>query len=961
MGPIETLLLALAVKAGETVFSENVKKANEKLISLIKKKFKQDRKAEFALEGFLDRPDAYRELLATFLRDYNVIQNNEIRQLAKEIVDVIGRDPQKAFLEYLRFTARESQYISLQGLDIKSSDPQEEKKVIELSKVYVDLNTTQAKRQTGKREEPFLPDEKEQKLLSVKEAVVGEKNVLLLGDPGSGKSTFMSYLAYGLAMNGLKEDDDRFFDDWPPLQQNLTPIKIVLRDFARQLDDDDKPDKARCLLDFIITMLKDNALQDAENLLKDALEGSAYVLLDGFDEIGMVGKREAVQQAISAFVKRYPDNRYVVTCRTRSYEEYGWKVPGFHTFELASFNAGQISRFIETWYRELERQEQIERGTGEMLIGRLKEAIKRPDINELAPNPLLLTVMTLVHAHKGELPDARVLLYKEAVDILMYRWDSIKVRGEMDNPTLLQLLQQADRDKVDIENIFCRLAFDTKGAQVDEKEHLLADLSAYDLERSLAELKYTDKGKPDRNWARDIVETLKLRAGLLVERAPGIFTFPHRTFQEYLAAVHLASQPKYVKETVRLTENIAYWREVILLSVGVKVYVYKQFSDILTPLACELTDDKNKSDYEGWRCIALAGDILREMKIKRVCDTALGRSTLENTQQLHVEILRHNRLPARERADVGVTLAHLSDPRDEILKVDQMPFCLVPGGNFWMGEEKNVHLNKELQHDFWAAQFPVSNAQFHEFVRQDGYASKSYWKEAEKAGFWQKGRFKGKYDSGWRAAPFDFGAPYNLANHPVVGVSWYEALAFCRWMDERFRDLLGDWHVRLISEAEWEKAARGGLKISESPIILRLSSWPFENEFPVRDNPQPKRDYPWLAGEMTENASFGKTGVSSTSALGCFSGGRSPLGCEEMSGNVWEWTRCVYKSYPYKPKSSENEQAGPGDSRPAGRFLLRLCSVCALCVPLRVRSVLQVWLCRVPCRAVPPLIWSLLL
>jgi formylglycine-generating enzyme required for sulfatase activity len=125
-----------------------------------------------------------------------------------------------------------------------------------------------------------------------------------------------------------------------------------------------------------------------------------------------------------------------------------------------------------------------------------------------------------------------------------------------------------------------------------------------------------------------------------------------------------------------------------------------------------------------------------------------------------------------------------------------------------------------------------------------------------------------------RTEPNNYGEPYTLANHPVIGVTWYEALAYSRWLTERMcerRSLPDGWSVQLPSEAEWEKAARG----------------------------TDGRLYPWMGALTTDCANYSDTGIGTTNAVGCFPAGASPYGVEEMTGNVLEWTRSTYLRYPY--------------------------------------------------------------
>jgi formylglycine-generating enzyme required for sulfatase activity len=151
-----------------------------------------------------------------------------------------------------------------------------------------------------------------------------------------------------------------------------------------------------------------------------------------------------------------------------------------------------------------------------------------------------------------------------------------------------------------------------------------------------------------------------------------------------------------------------------------------------------------------------------------------------------------------------------------------------------------------------------------------------------------------------------FGSAFDLANHPVVGVSWYEAVAFCRWLTERSRvegvnldlfDQPGEWVVRLPTEAEWEKAARGA----------------------------DGRVYPWGDAWDAARCNTAESAREAMSPVGSYPQGASPYGVLGLAGNVWEWTSSARAGYPYDPDDGR-ETVVEGDERRrivrGGSFLL---------------------------------------
>lgn len=214
--------------------------------------------------------------------------------------------------------------------------------------------------------------------------------------------------------------------------------------------------------------------------------------------------------------------------------------------------------------------------------------------------------------------------------------------------------------------------------------------------------------------------------------------------------------------------------------------------------------------------------------------------------------------------------------------MDKMNFCYVPMGPFLMGspdkdemafdDEKPLH-QLDLAYGYWLARYPITVAQFTTFAEESGYF------------------------------PRDDEPLRGLPRCPVVYINLRDAQAFCRWLDGLWRQqgiIPAGWSVTLPNEAEWEKGARGGLDVPVTPLIKSaqaLEAWQPEVELKVNDDP--KRRYPWGDWPESRLANYDQAGINRASVIGRFPKGVSPYGCEEMSGNVREWTRSHYKEYPY--------------------------------------------------------------
>jgi formylglycine-generating enzyme required for sulfatase activity len=282
---------------------------------------------------------------------------------------------------------------------------------------------------------------------------------------------------------------------------------------------------------------------------------------------------------------------------------------------------------------------------------------------------------------------------------------------------------------------------------------------------------------------------------------------------------------------------------------------------ILVKAICDWADGTKNDDVQPLAASNAASFVLYVLELGGWGGTKKGSGVVVvpgGSEEL-LSIIRDPNQPLPERVQAGNDLATIGDPRFRsdawyLPKEEFLGFVEIPGGPFVMGKEVSKDTEAFLldgpQHvvdlpRYFIGRFPVTVAQYIAFL----------------------------------AAPFE-GQPTKrikgIENHPVVSVNWYEAVSYCRWLNDRLRtwpstpDLLsellrsGVWSITLPSEAEWEKAARGT---------------------------DDARIYPWGLFFSKNNANCAENFLHTTSPVGCFEMGLSPYKIYDMAGNVEEWTR----------------------------------------------------------------------
>ena len=699
---------------------------------------------------------------------------------------------------YLNYLFDDVGKLTLAGIDPQAASDAETR--LDLSAVYTGLLTLTPEEQERRRENPRAVPEfrAAARRLSALALLNEHPRLVLLGDPGSGKSTFVNFVALcmagellGRAEANLKrltaplpqddEEDEKHAPPQPWIHGPLMPVRVVLRDFAaRGLPPVGIPATAKHLWDFIVAELERHTLGEYSPDLQRELRERGLLLLDGLDEVPEADRRrEQIKQAVEDWAKAYPRCRVLVTSRTYAYQQQEWRLPDFAEAILAPFGRGQIRRFIERWYAHIAQLRNMHPDDAQDRAERLKRAVFGSDrLLALAERPLLLTLMASLHAWRGgDLPEKREELYANAVDLLLDWWERPKVVKTRDGREIRQpsLAEWLRVDRQGVRSLLNQLAYEAHEAQPDLVG--TADVPQKKLWNGLLALSRNPDVKPRR-----LEEYLSQRAGLLLPRGVGVYTFPHRTFQEYLAACHLTDHG-YPDEVARLARRDPNrWREVARLAAAKAARGSPYALWGLVEALCErdVGRDESLSPEELWGAL-LAGQMVAEniADLERVGER--DRRKLDRVREhLAYHVLRADgndgrpALPPTERALAGRALARLGDPRFRpdawyLPDDDLLGFVRIPAGPFLMGsgdDDEMAYDDEKPQHEvtlpeYYIARYPVTVAQWRVYLKDSG------------------------------RKPRDRYSLRDLDNHPVRWVTWYEALRYCEWLTERLREWEG--------------------------------------------------------------------------------------------------------------------------------------------------------------------------
>jgi formylglycine-generating enzyme required for sulfatase activity len=706
-------------------------------------------------------------------------------------------------------------------------------------------------------------------------AALANPRLVIVGDPGCGKTTFLRWIAHCLAADRLGRDPGaaaRCLGLEPGSTGVRLPLLVPIADWldymARATANGRGPDLAVCA-GWLPEYLGARAGLANQGLTADAFhrllaEGKALILLDGLDEAPDRLQRQQAAALIECLALAYRDCPLVVTSRPAALQETP-VLTGFAQTVIEALDGAAIDGFLARWSRAL-FADQPERAAAHHR--ELAAALaSRPEIRALARNTVMLTALAVVHWNDKRLPEQRAELYES---ILRWLSEARERRPGREKPQRCRQL---------LADLALAMQADPTGRQVQVSRRWAAERIAHRFAPA-------GDGDPEAIERADaFLAEEEIDSGIVVRRGHQL-RFWHLTFQEYLAAQALGGRGDAERTRLLLTNGgesapAIYrpeWRETVLLLGGV---LYLQGQDrvdgLVSAVLAALGERPTRAEQA--RAAGLLGALVRDLAPFGYRPADPRYAAILDAALAVFDPAQAGAIPLADRIAAAEALAQAGDPRLGWAHPER--WVELPGGRFLMGAQKKrkkapgydpeAYDNEAPVHEvevsaFAMARFPVTVAEFAAFLADEGHTD---------ARWWQAG------GADQPATPEDWEEQQAHPSRPVVGVSWYQAMAFCAWLTDRLSRPQGakgtillpaDRVVRLPTEAEWEFAARG----------------------------EPGRRYPWGdAPPDAQRANFSDTKVGSPSPVGVFPGDRTPEGVMDLAGNVWEWCLDTYRKEQY--------------------------------------------------------------
>ncbi len=574
--------------------------------------------------------------------------------------------PVTDFTRYLKSLKEDTMYIDIKGLVTGEGKVHQ----FRIDQLYIPLKTTSAglldQRMSGRKMPSVEMPAREVDL----QETLRYPRLIIKGDPGAGKTTFLRLVTFTLCQKWLAEMPES--GSTKILWGDPAPLPIFVRlgrltDYLRACQKNDPKRAAgplsagspECLLRF----LEDQSAEfnwglTAEDFRRELTAGHCLILLDGLDEAPDERTRETVSDLAQNLLKAYPNCRVVLTSRPAAL--VGEVFPtGFELVEIAPLDDTAMQSFLSQWCRALyadapERMQKYQRELAEALQA-------KPEIRRMAQTPVMLTALAVVHWNENRLPEQRAELYESIITWL--------VRSRKDRPGRLK----ADRCRKLLQKLALAMFTHPRGR--------LRQIGPGDAAEILAPEFEKDRHHSARERAEYFLRDEMVDSGIIVERGKRL-EFWHLSFQEYLAAFEIAGKEDKEQTAILFEQERLYrseWRELVLLLAGV---LYKQGEAKINHLIDEIIDRCPKPDHHKnlpqiARTVALLGSMVRDLSPYEFQPT---NPDYEKITQSVMGIFEHKtfrQIPVQIRIEAADALAKVGDPRLEptpmILILDGRP------------------------------------------------------------------------------------------------------------------------------------------------------------------------------------------------------------------------------------------------------------------------------------------------
>ncbi|WGZ96418.1 MAG: SUMF1/EgtB/PvdO family nonheme iron enzyme [Candidatus Thiothrix putei] len=646
------------------------------------------------------------------------------------------------------------------------------------------------------------------------------ERLVLLGEPGTGKTFSLWRIAAEQARKTLAEPT------------GLLPVIIPLNRWT---------DETQSLQDFVLKQMgglagRFDELRRTKRLLP---------LLDALNEIPFDQRTTKLKQ-VKAFVNQPDFKHLLLTCRKRDYVDK--LEQDMDRLTIEPLDPPRIHRFLHNYFAYFEQQRpgEFETDMAEKLFWQLAggEPVKQTwerwqqqgkgthwhDFWEMKaiPEDWASETRWSDRYRKQQLDDPRSLLKLAANPYLLFLITTLYAR-----------YRELPRSRIDLFGRFVKVLLEREEVEkakcreyIPKREEMLQELKqlAWQLQSRTGDLKEA-RTVLQRVEAVQTMSEPRLEfaaAASLLELTHNAVRFSHQLLQEFFTAQRFKEEREAGRKACEIWSADSWWEpkgweEAARLAAEYEAapVSFLQWLALANPkLAAEIARDQQLPD-------ALSG--FRDQWQRAITDI----KQYPNHHERHAISTALAWLDWDNRPGVGLNVRGLPD----------IDWVEIPAGEFTYQDGEHLSLPT-----YKMSRYPVTNAQFQVFVADGGYENDEWWEGLQK--------------------------PDSLPNHswtegnrPVERVDWYESIAFCRWLSAKTNQ-----EIRLPTEQEWEKAARG----------------------------TDGREYPWGNGYKTGYANINETldkvgeyNLQETSAVGIYPQGQSPYGLMDMSGNVWEW--CLNK------------------------------------------------------------------